>query len=78
MNLELSHTIDSIKDGTKEVAETAHAKTNEFHEKYVSNVIPDMGKYGDAAKFVAEMAPGVSEYNAIREGDWRRLQSLQV
>ena len=71
MNLELSHTIDSIKDGTKEVAETAHAKTNEFHEKYVSNVIPDMGKYGDAAKFVAEMAPGVSEYNAIREGDWQ-------
>ena len=71
MNLELSHTIDSIKDGTKEVAETAHAKTNEFHEKYVSTVIPDMGKYGDAAKFVAEMAPGVSEYNAIREGDWQ-------
>lgn len=71
MNLELSHTIDSIKDGTKEVAETAYAKTNEFHEKYVSTVIPDMGKYGDAAKFVAEMAPGVSEYNAIREGDWQ-------
>ena len=71
MNLELSHTIDSIKDGTKEVAETAHAKTNEFHEKYVLTVIPDMGKYGDAAKFVAEMAPGVSEYNAIREGDWQ-------
>ena len=40
MNLEFSHAMDSIKDGTKEVAETAHAKTNEFHEKYVSTVIP--------------------------------------
>ena len=71
MNFELSHTIDSIKDGTKEVAETAHKKTSEFHEKYVSKVVPDFGKYGDAAKFIAEMAPGVSEYNAIREGDWQ-------
>lgn len=71
MSLDMSHTIDSIHDGTKEVAEAAHVKTSEFHEKYVSKVIPDCGKYGDAAKFVAEMAPGVSEYNAIRDGDWQ-------
>ena len=71
MSLDMSHTIDSIYDGTKEVAEAAHVKTSEFHEKYVSKVIPDCGKYGDAARFVAEMAPGVSEYNAIREGDWQ-------
>ena len=71
MNFEFSHNIDSIKDGTKEVAETAQAKTSEFHENYVSKVLPDCGKYGDVAKFVAEMAPGVSEYNAIREGDWQ-------
>ena len=71
MSLDMNRTIDSIHDGTKEVAEAAHVKTSEFHDKYVSKVIPDCGKYGDAARFVAEMAPGVSEYNAIREGDWQ-------
>ena len=71
MKIDVNHTMDSIKEGTKEVAETAQFKTSEFHENYVSKVIPDLGKYGDAAKFVAEMAPGVSEYNAIREGDWQ-------
>lgn len=73
MSLDVSHTIDSIQEGTKEVAETAHTKTKEFHEQYVSKVVPDCGKYGDAAKFVAEMAPGVAEYNAIREGDWQEF-----
>ena len=71
MKFDVSKATDSLIEGTKEVAETAHTKTSEFHEKYVSSVIPDLGKYGDAAKFVAEMAPGVSEYNAIREGDWQ-------
>ena len=70
MNFEMEKTWSSIKEGTKEIAETAHIKTNEFHENYVSQFLPDCGKYGDAAKFVAEMAPGVSEYNAIVEGDW--------
>ena len=71
MKFDAGKAVDSFKEGTKEVAETAQSKTSEFHEKYVSNVIPDLGKYGDAAKFIAEMAPGVSEYNAIREGDWQ-------
>lgn len=71
MSFDATHTIESIQEGTKEVAETAHVKTSEFHEKYISKVVPDCGKYGDAARFVAEMAPGVSEYNAIREGDWQ-------
>lgn len=71
MNLDIGNTIDSVRDGTKEVAEIAHKKTSDFHANYVSKVIPDCGKYGDAAKFVAEMAPGVAEYNAIREGDWQ-------
>lgn len=71
MKFDAGKAVDSFKEGTKEVAETAQSKTSEFHEKYVSNVIPDLGKYGDAAKFVVEMAPGVSEYNAIREGDWQ-------
>lgn len=70
MNLDLGNAWDSIKDGTKEVTEVAHAKTSEFHENYVSKVLPDCGKYGDAAKFAAEMVPGVSEYNAIVDGDW--------
>ena len=71
MNFEINHAIDSVKDGTKEVAEIAHEKTSEFHENYVSKVVPDCGKYGDAAKFAAELIPGVAEYNAIREGDWQ-------
>ena len=71
MKIDVNHTMDSIKEGTKEVSETAQAKTSEFHENYVSKVIPDLGKYGNEAKFVAEMLPGVSEYNAIREGDWQ-------
>ena len=70
MNFDIGNALDSIKDGTKEIAEVAHEKTSTFHENYVTKVLPDCGKYGDAAKFVAEMAPGVSEYNAIVDGDW--------
>lgn len=70
MDINLGKTFDSIVDGTKEVAEVTHEKTSAFHEAYVSKVLPDCGKYGDAAKFVAEMAPGVAEYNAIVDGDW--------
>lgn len=71
MGFDLSNTWDSIKDGISETTEVAHTKTNEFHEKYVSKITPDFGKYGDAAKFVAEMVPGVAEYNAIKDGDWQ-------
>ena len=70
MDLDLNKTFDSIKDGISQTAQFAHEKTNEIHDKYISKIIPDFGKYGDAAKFVAEMAPGVSEYNAIKDGDW--------
>lgn len=71
MNFDLTNTLDLIKDGISETADFAHEKTNEFHEKFVSKITPDFGKYGDAAKFVAEMLPGVSEYNAIKDGDWQ-------
>lgn len=70
MDFDLGKAWDSVKEGTKEIAEAAHVKTKEFHKNYVSKVIPDCGKYGDTARFIAEMAPGVSEYNAIVEGDW--------
>lgn len=70
MDFDLGKAWDSVKEGTKEIAEATHVKTKEFHKNYVSKVIPDCGKYGDIARFVAEMAPGVSEYNAIVEGDW--------
>lgn len=71
MGIDVKNTLDSVKDGINEGAEVVHKRTNEFHEKYVSKVTPEFGKYGDAAKFVAEMAPGVSEYNAIKDGDWQ-------
>ena len=71
MGFDASIMLDSIKEGTREIAETAHEKVGKFHENYVSEVLPDFGKYGDAAKFAAEMVPGVSEYNAIKEGDWQ-------
>ena len=70
MDFDLGKAWDSVKEGTKEIAEAAHVKTKEFHKNYVSKVILDCGKYGDTARFIAEMAPGVSEYNAIVEGDW--------
>ena len=70
MDFDLGKAWDSVKEGTKEIAEAAHVKTKEFHKNYISKVIPDCGKYGDTVRFVAEMAPGVSEYNAIVEGDW--------
>lgn len=70
MKMDMSNTLDSFKEGVKEGTELLHVKTSEFHENYVSKVMPDCGIYGDAAKFVAEMAPGVSEYNAIKDGDW--------
>lgn len=70
MDFDLGKAWDSVKEGTKEIAEAAHVKTKEFHKNYVSKVIPDCGKYGDTVRFVTEMAPGVSEYNAIVEGDW--------
>ena len=73
MDFNMENTLDSFKDGTKEIAEITHQKTKELHEKYVSKILPDCGKYGDAAKFIAEMAPGVAEYNAIREGDWKEF-----
>lgn len=71
MGFDLNNAWDSVKDGISETAEFAHVNTNEFHEKYVSKVTPDFGKYGDTAKFAAEMVPGVSEYNAIKDGDWQ-------
>ena len=54
-------------DKTKELAVVTGDKAKELHEKYVSKVVPDCGKFG---RWAAELAPGVGEYNAIREGDW--------
>lgn len=71
MKFDIGGTFESVIDRTREVAETAHVKAKEFHENYVSKVLPDCGKYGEVATFVAEMAPGVSEYNAIKDGDWQ-------
>lgn len=70
MDFDLRGTLDTIKEGLNETAEVTHEKLNDFHENYVSKILPDCGKYGDAAKFVVEMIPGVSEYNAIKDGDW--------
>lgn len=70
MNFDIGAAWDSAKDGIKEVAEVTHEKTREFHKNYVTKIVPDCGKYGDEAKFVAEMVPGVAEYNAIKDGDW--------
>lgn len=71
MDLKLNDRVDSFQEGTKETADFVHEKTNEFHQSYVSKAVPNFGKYGDAAKFTAELVPGVAEYNAINEGDWK-------
>ncbi len=70
MDFDIGAAWDAVKDGTREFFEASHEKTSSFHENYVSKIVPDLGKYGDEAKFVAEMVPGVAEYNAIKDGDW--------
>ncbi len=70
MNFDFTKVLDNLQDGVSDAADTFHEKVNTFHENYISKVMPDFGKYGDAAKFTAELIPGVSEYNAIKDGDW--------
>lgn len=71
MIIDKPHSIDSLKDGTKEVADFAHEKANLLSTHFDSKVTPHLGKYGNVAKFAAELVPGVAEYNAIKEGDWK-------
>ncbi|MEQ6378646.1 hypothetical protein RZN25_17720 [Bacillaceae bacterium S4-13-56] len=70
MGIDFGKTLDAIGDGVKNVGETAHKSLEDFHKNFVSKITPKDGKFGDATKFVTEMVPGVSEYKAIREGDW--------
>lgn len=70
MSIDLTKKIEKFENSMLEIIDTTEKVTNDIHEKYVSKVIPELGKYGDVAKFTAELIPGVSEYNAIREGDW--------
>ncbi|NMD72629.1 hypothetical protein HHO41_20535 [Bacillus sp. DNRA2] len=71
MEFELGKTLDAVGDGIKNGGEVAQKSMGNFHKNYVSTITPKDGKFGDATKFVAEMVPGVSEYNAVREGDWK-------
>ena len=71
MNFDLNNTLDSMQDGISDKAEVTHETIEEFHKNYISEIILDFGKYGDAAIFAVEMIPGVSEYNAIKDGDWQ-------
>jgi predicted ribonuclease toxin of YeeF-YezG toxin-antitoxin module len=71
MGIDFGKTLDAVGDGVKNVGEVAHKSMENFHKNYVSKITPKDGKFGDATKFVAEMVPGVSEYNAVREGDWK-------
>lgn len=63
----------NIGDGIKQAADAAQKETARFHEHYIKKLTPDLGKFNGAAKFAAEMAPGVSEYNALKAGDWTGL-----
>jgi A nuclease of the HNH/ENDO VII superfamily with conserved LHH len=71
MGIDFGKTLDLVGDGVKNVGEVSHKSMENFHKNYVSKITPKDGKFGDATKFVAEMVPGVSEYNAVREGDWK-------
>jgi predicted ribonuclease toxin of YeeF-YezG toxin-antitoxin module len=71
MGIDFSKTLDVVGDGVKNVGELTHKSMENFHKNYVSKITPKDGKFGDATKFVAEMVPGVSEYHAVREGDWK-------
>ncbi|MEH7301093.1 HNH/ENDO VII family nuclease [Neobacillus drentensis] len=71
MGIDFGKTLDAVGDGVKNVGEVAHKSMGSFHKNYVSKITPKDGKFGDATKFAAEMVPGVAEYNAVREGDWK-------
>lgn len=66
----IENTIDSSTDMTQEAGDKIHKGVKTFDKEFVSKITPDMGKYGNFAKFGAEMVPGVSSYNSIKEGDW--------
>ena len=70
MEIDLGKTLDDLGEGVQTIANEAHKATKNFHENFVSKVTPELGKFGDAAKFAVEILPGVSEYNALVEGDW--------
>jgi hypothetical protein len=71
VGIDFGKTLDVVGDGVKNVGDVAHTSMENFHKNYVSKITPKDGKFGDATRFVAEMVPGVSEYNAVREGDWK-------
>jgi hypothetical protein len=71
MGIDFGKTLDVVGDGVKNVGEVANKSMGNFHKNYVSKITPKDGKFGDATKFIAEMVPGVSEYNAVRKGDWK-------
>lgn len=71
MGIDFGKTLDAVGDGVKNVGEVSHKSMENFHKNYVSKITPKDGKFGDATKYLAEMVPGVSEYNAIREGNWK-------
>lgn len=72
LNKALDKTGDGLKDvgdNLKEAGDTTHKAASDFHKKFVSNKLPEMGKYGDIAQGAAEMIPGVGTYNAAVKGD---------
>lgn len=73
MNFDINKKIDSFHDGIGEVATLVPEKTKEFHRNFVSKAIPKDGKFGDVVKFTAGLVPGISEFNAIREGNWKEF-----
>ena len=58
--------IDKLKD-------TLQQKTSEFHESFVSKVVPKDGIFGKVADFAGDMIPGSSVYEDIRKGDWHKV-----
>ena len=67
MSFDAAHTIESIQEGTKEVAETAHVKTSEFHEKYISKVVAIDRTNPIALDCLREMGESESDINRLVE-----------
>lgn len=61
---------DQIGEGVTDSAALLQKSTERFHEQYILKLTPNLGKFNGLAKFAAELAPGVTEYNAIKAGDW--------
>lgn len=72
-NIDLPDLPDLPEEKIDKLKDTLQQKTSEFHESFVSKVVPKDGIFGKVADFAGDMIPGSSVYEDIRKGDWHKV-----